>query len=226
MIQFKNQSIGYKLGIQFALCLIIGGIVKTKIIAIICSSALLVLGFQNCSQKGGLNLVSDPGLKMSSAGSEQLSDQPLVIEVVDAIEDLEQEQVQAPEQVQTPEQVQVPEVVQEPEQVQVPEQVQAPEVVQEPAQEPVPEHIIVNTDGEVPQNPVVATPESQPEQPVYNNVEEVLENNSCGKNKVLICHFPPGNAAAKHTICIAQQALKAHMDHGHGSQDHVGACAQ
>lgn len=62
-----------------------------------------------------------------------------------------------------------------------------------------------------------------------NNVTEVLEGQSCGEDgkKVLVCHFPPGNPAGMHTICIGRSALKAHMDHGHSApehQDHVGAC--
>ncbi len=64
---------------------------------------------------------------------------------------------------------------------------------------------------------------------VINNVEEVLDDNSCGedKKKVLVCHFPPGNPAAMHTICISRHALNAHMNHGHSEpehQDHIGAC--
>ncbi len=42
--------------------------------------------------------------------------------------------------------------------------------------------------------------------------------------KVLICHYPPGNAEARHTKCIGRSALKAHMSHG-GVADTLGACA-
>ncbi len=64
---------------------------------------------------------------------------------------------------------------------------------------------------------------------MINNIEEVLDENSCGedKKKILVCHFPPGNPAGMHTICISRHALNAHMDHGHGEpehQDHIGAC--
>lgn len=43
--------------------------------------------------------------------------------------------------------------------------------------------------------------------------------------KVLICHVPPGNPAAKHTICISKNALDAHLDHGNGDEkDYLGYC--
>lgn len=65
---------------------------------------------------------------------------------------------------------------------------------------------------------------------VYDNdLENVLRDHSCQNNqrKILICHYPPGNAAARHEICISRSALRAHMNHG-GSQsahqDHLGAC--
>ncbi len=56
-----------------------------------------------------------------------------------------------------------------------------------------------------------------------NELSEV----ACGAKKVMICHYPPGNPAARHTICIGEPALKAHMSHKHqdGEQsDTVGAC--
>lgn len=38
--------------------------------------------------------------------------------------------------------------------------------------------------------------------------------------QVTICHVPPGNAAARHTLTISKSALKAHLDHG----DFEGSC--
>lgn len=63
------------------------------------------------------------------------------------------------------------------------------------------------------------------------DLEEVLEAYACDDNgkKVLICHYPPGNAAARHEICISRNALQAHLNHNHaGSQhkDHMGPCDQ
>lgn len=64
-------------------------------------------------------------------------------------------------------------------------------------------------------------------------VGQVLEGHACddGSNeqskKVLVCHYPPGNAAARHEICISRSALKAHINHGHDNadhQDHLGNC--
>lgn len=39
-------------------------------------------------------------------------------------------------------------------------------------------------------------------------------------NQVTICHIPPGNPAAKHTITVGAPALNAHLGHG----DTLGAC--
>jgi hypothetical protein len=41
-----------------------------------------------------------------------------------------------------------------------------------------------------------------------------------GQGKVTICHIPPGNASAKHTITVSESAWSAHQKHG----DHRGAC--
>ena len=38
--------------------------------------------------------------------------------------------------------------------------------------------------------------------------------------QVTICHIPPGNSAARHTVTISKSALKAHLDHG----DIEGSC--
>jgi|AntAceMinimDraft_17_1070374.scaffolds.fasta_scaffold02286_3 uncharacterized repeat protein (TIGR01451 family) len=42
----------------------------------------------------------------------------------------------------------------------------------------------------------------------------------CGKNKVLVCHIPPGNPENAHTICISINALPAHLTMG----DYIGPC--
>ena len=39
--------------------------------------------------------------------------------------------------------------------------------------------------------------------------------------KATICHIPPGNAAAQHTITVSQSAVHAHMAHG----DTMGPCS-
>ncbi len=41
-----------------------------------------------------------------------------------------------------------------------------------------------------------------------------------GKNKVQVCHFPPGNPGNFHTISISENALSAHLGHG----DVAGSC--
>jgi len=41
------------------------------------------------------------------------------------------------------------------------------------------------------------------------------------KGKVCLCHIPPGNPSAAHTICVGEPAVKAHLRHG----DTLGECA-
>lgn len=65
------------------------------------------------------------------------------------------------------------------------------------------------------------------------DLEEIFEKYKCDNSghgkKVLVCHFPPGNPAAKKTICVSEDSLKGHKDHGHSlfeHQDHLGPCVQ
>ncbi|XZF12514.1 hypothetical protein ACTHGU_12035 [Chitinophagaceae bacterium MMS25-I14] len=48
------------------------------------------------------------------------------------------------------------------------------------------------------------------------------ENYRCGNDdkKVLVCHIPPGNPDNAHEICIGEEAVPAHLDHG----DKLGSC--
>jgi len=39
--------------------------------------------------------------------------------------------------------------------------------------------------------------------------------------KTTICHFPPGNPANEHTLCVGNAAVPAHVQHHH---DTVGTC--
>ena len=41
------------------------------------------------------------------------------------------------------------------------------------------------------------------------------------KQRITICHIPPGNPDAAHTITIDTSALQAHEDHG----DSIGSCS-
>lgn len=64
---------------------------------------------------------------------------------------------------------------------------------------------------------------------VYNDeLENVLREYSCQDNvrKVLICHYPRGNSAARHEICVGRPALRAHIRHSSDSShiDHLGTC--
>ena len=61
------------------------------------------------------------------------------------------------------------------------------------------------------------------------DLDEALSAYPCRNprpHKVAICHYPPGNIAAAHTICISRNALPAHIGrHGnHGHYDRLGAC--
>jgi EF hand len=38
--------------------------------------------------------------------------------------------------------------------------------------------------------------------------------------KMTVCHIPPGNSAARHTITVSEAAWQAHRNHG----DHRGTC--
>lgn len=54
------------------------------------------------------------------------------------------------------------------------------------------------------------------------NYNDYSDDWKCGRNKVLICHIPPGNPANAHTICVNKNALPAHFNN-HG--DNVGPCS-
>jgi len=42
------------------------------------------------------------------------------------------------------------------------------------------------------------------------------------RGKITICHIPPGNRSARHTISVSESAWQAHQGHG----DHRGACGR
>ncbi len=42
-----------------------------------------------------------------------------------------------------------------------------------------------------------------------------------GRTKLAVCHVPPGNPSAAHTIWVGERALRAHLDHG----DQQGECS-
>jgi hypothetical protein len=44
---------------------------------------------------------------------------------------------------------------------------------------------------------------------------------SCKLGKALLCHVPPGNSAARHSICVGPPSVPAHLAHG----DTLGVCA-
>lgn len=61
------------------------------------------------------------------------------------------------------------------------------------------------------------------------NNPELANDFSCEHgNKVEICHVPPGNPAARHTLCIGAPAVNAHIAEHQGDSDadddKLGAC--
>jgi hypothetical protein len=62
----------------------------------------------------------------------------------------------------------------------------------------------------------------QPDKP-YDPLEDDFPSDEIkDKDRVTICHIPPGNESARHTLVIAKSALAAHLAHG----DFVGACEE
>jgi len=59
------------------------------------------------------------------------------------------------------------------------------------------------------------------EQNQNQNQNQNRDQTASGTEEVTICHMPPGNPAAAHTITVAKPALRAHLGHG----DTIGACA-
>jgi hypothetical protein len=57
---------------------------------------------------------------------------------------------------------------------------------------------------------------------VDNDVDKDDDDDDDGDN-VQICHVPPGNSAARHTIVISKSAVAAHLSH---HDDFVGSCDQ
>lgn len=61
----------------------------------------------------------------------------------------------------------------------------------------------------------------------YRCPANMLESGEAGGRKVLICHYPPGNPAARHELCIGYPAVNAHLTHhdrGEDAHDTLGAC--
>jgi hypothetical protein len=59
--------------------------------------------------------------------------------------------------------------------------------------------------------------------------EHCTDKDKDGEKHVVICHVPPGNPGAKHTIVIGMSAVRAHMNHGshgknHNERDYLGEC--
>jgi len=59
-------------------------------------------------------------------------------------------------------------------------------------------------------------PKNEEPLPGDDDFEEKIDE----KDRVTVCHIPPGNPAAKHTLTISKNALNAHLAHG----DVLGSC--
>ncbi len=180
-----------------------------------------MVAFQNCGQAGSVT--------QSATDFSKVTD-PLVADVINEIdnqETIDQEQDkekeviadEVKEIVVTEEDKKEEALIAEEEKK---DEVKADEVKQDIAEDSTEQTQIVVVDD--------SSENEQPKAPI----EQVLEDYSChdgqGKSndkKVLVCHFPPGNAAKRHEICISKNALRAHQSHGHSSadhQDHLGKC--
>lgn len=63
--------------------------------------------------------------------------------------------------------------------------------------------------------------DGMPDCAYYPGFENLSPDWICGKNKVLVCHRPPGNPNNSNTICISKNAVSAHAGHG----DFIGPCS-
>ncbi len=52
--------------------------------------------------------------------------------------------------------------------------------------------------------------------------DDILDAWRCAPAKVYICHIPPGNPENAHTICVSDNSINAHLEHG----DYLGPCEQ
>ncbi len=185
-----------------------------------------MVAFQNCGQAGSLAENSPEFSKVTD---------PLVVDVVNEIDNqviVDQEQVKEDDNKEEVIADEAKEIVvveeDKKEEAVIAEEEKKDEVKADEVKEVIAEDSTEHTQI------VVVDDSSEIEQPKAP-IEQVLENYSCddGKGqsndkKVLVCHFPPGNAAKRHEICISRNALKAHQSHGHSSanhQDHLGKCA-
>jgi len=55
---------------------------------------------------------------------------------------------------------------------------------------------------------------------VSETVSVIVNNVPCGKDKLVICHLPPGNTNNPQTLCVNTSSLQAHIAHG----DYCGPC--
>ena len=112
---------------------------------------------------------------------------------------------------------------------------EVPEVIEPPAPpapNPYPEEdpVVNYPQVEQPQDPVVTYPPvEEPEDEDKKNCDKKKpgESECKGKNQIVICHIPPGNPEAAHSICISQRGWENGHKDSHGndeSQDYLGAC--
>ncbi len=201
-----------------------------KSILVLIGSLFLMVAFQNCGQAGSVTENAPDFSKITD---------PLVVDVVNEIENQEiQEQEQIKEEIAKEEDKPEEVVADEVKEIVVAEEEKKEEAVvaeEEKKEEVVADEVkqVIVDDSKEETQIVVVDDSVENEQPA-TPIEQVLEDYSCDDNKgkanekkVLVCHYPPGNAAARHEICISKNALKAHQSHGHSSadhQDHLGKC--
>jgi len=64
--------------------------------------------------------------------------------------------------------------------------------------------------------------DGKPDCAYFININQVSPSWRCGnkKDKVMICHIPPGNPNSRQTLCVSPNAVAVHLSHG----DYIGPC--
>ncbi len=82
-------------------------------------------------------------------------------------------------------------------------------------------------DGQIYQEPIYLDKASAED---FEQHMVVVKGKKGNELKVVICHVPPGNPDNRHTISISENAVDAHMNHGHNKKhadrerDYLGEC--
>lgn len=187
---------------------------KRNVIITIFAGALLVVGFQNCSQTG-FQFTDET---FGKTGYDEARG-PLVVDVAEMID--EEEQAINYDETTSGEVV----AVEQPKAVESAPDVVAPIV----EQETIVADIEVTNPGD---NRGPANVKDREPNQVDRESDEILEAYACGggakgMKKVFVCHHPQGNPANKHTLCVGFPAARALLEQGKDAQrNYLGQCLE